>query len=347
MTFLRKEGRYWKIYYYLHGKKYKISTRTSLKTFAEQIKLKVENDLAAQKFGMDPPINSRITLKEFFAESEEYSRINKSPGTAVREKCVYKIFKEFFGENKLLQSIQIREIEEFKNKLSEKYSPAGLNIILRHLSAAFSLAVKFKYLRENPFKEIKKLPVHKKQPIFLSHEQAADLLTFTQDKHIHQYIMLALYTGCRISEICNLTWQNVDLGRGYIRVTGKGDKERTIPIPERLIIYLRGKPKKGKFVMTGSKNIVVTSKQFRKYADLRGLQGFTFHNLRDTYASWLAQAGESIQAIKELLGHSTIQTTMIYAHLSQKTLVNAVRSLDLPEGGTDAGTDNKNLLGSG
>lgn len=329
MTFLRKEGQYWKIYYYLHGKKYKISTRTPSKTLAEQIKIKFVNDLAMQKFNMDPAIYSRITLKNFFAEAEKYSAVNKSIGTGTREKYVYKIFLAFMGDDKPIRNIDVKRIEEYKAWLSEKYTPAGININLRCLSSAFSLAVKYKYITENPFKQVKKIPVAKKQPIFLTKEQAADLLAFTQDKHIHQYIMIALYTGCRISEICNLTWQNVDLEHGHIRVTGKGNKERTIPIPNRLINYLKGKPKKGKYVILGARERTDASGQFRKYARLKDLQGFTFHNLRDTYASWLAQAGESIQVIKELLGHSTIQTTMIYAHLSQKNLVNAVRSLDL------------------
>ena len=341
MTFLRKEGQYWKIYYYLHGKKYKISTRTPSKTLAEQIKIKFVNDLAMQKFNLDPSVNSRMTLKQFFAECEEYSKINKSAGTGTREKFVYKLFKEYFGEETQLKSIDVKRIEDFKAWLSEKHTPVGVNINLRHLSAAFSLAVKYKYIPENPFKQVKKIPVAKKQPIFLTKEQAADLLKTTQGKHIHQFIMIALYTGCRISEICNLTWANVDLEHANIKVTGKGNKERTIPIPGRLVQYLKDKTKKGKYVISGSRERNDASGQFRKYARLRGLESFTFHNLRDTYASWLAQAGESILAIKELLGHTSIQTTMIYAHLSRESLKKAVRSFDLSETGTGVGTDDK------
>jgi integrase len=68
--------------------------------------------------------------------------------------------------------------------------------------------------------------------------------------------------------------------------------------------------------MTGSRLRGEISRQFRGYADQVGLKNFTFHNLRDTYASWLVQKGINLKVIQELLGHDAIQTTMIYAHLA-------------------------------
>ena len=328
MTFIRKEGRYWKIYYYLGGRKRKISTRTQSKTFAEKLKLKFENDLAARKFNLNLVPDSHISLKDFFSEAEEYSRINKSPNTVIREKFVFDLFKKFMGENKPIRTINSKMIEEYKNHLAQNHTNSGININLRHLQAAFSLAQKYGYISENPFKNVQKVPVPKKQPIFLSQVQAGDLLKSTRDHHIHQFIIIALFTGCRISEIANLTWDRVNLKDKYIRVIGKGNKERTIPIPGRLVHYLKTKSREGSYVISGSRSRNDATHEFRIFADKLNLVGFTFHNLRDTYASWLAQAGESILTIKELLGHSTIQTTMVYAHLSQKTLKNAIRSLD-------------------
>ena len=69
-------------------------------------------------------------------------------------------------------------------------------------------------------------------------------------------------------------------------------------------------------------------KSFRKIADKLGLSEFTFHSLRHTYASWLVQRGVGLKEIKELLGHESIKTTEIYAHLSPENLRSAVSVLD-------------------
>jgi integrase len=213
--------------------------------------------------------------------------------------------------------------------LAQDHLASGINTNLRHLSSAFSLGVKLGYLSENVFRKIKPIPEAKKYPVFLTKDQGNKLLDSTRGQHIHQYIMIALFTGCRVSEICNLKWSNVNIEEGYIRVIGKGNKERQIPLPNKLINYLREKPRIGTYVISGSRSNIYVAEEFRKAIANLDLKEFRFHDLRHTYASWLAQAGESIQVIKELLGHSSIQTTMIYAHLSQKTLINAVRSLDL------------------
>lgn len=82
------------------------------------------------------------------------------------------------------------------------------------------------------------------------------------------------------------------------------------------------------FVVTGSRDPKEISRQFRGYADQVGLQRFTFHNLRDTYASWLVQRGVNLKIIQELLGHESIHTTLIYAHLAPDSRFSAVKVID-------------------
>jgi len=77
-----------------------------------------------------------------------------------------------------------------------------------------------------------------------------------------------------------------------------------------------------------SRNPEQLSHRFRIYADRAGLTGFRFHDLRHTYASLLANAGASILEIKELLGHTSIQTTLRYSHLIHSTLRSRVDVLD-------------------
>lgn len=92
--------------------------------------------------------------------------------------------------------------------------------------------------------------------------------------------------------------------------------------------YLSKRKQLSGYVVRGSRDIRTVSRAFRHLADKLGLAGFTFHNLRDTYASWLVQQGVNLKVIQELLGHESIQTTMIYAHLAPDSRFAAAKVID-------------------
>ena len=331
MASIRKEGKFYKIYFYADGKQYKKSLKTTSRKVAEQIKRKIEEEIVRGIFQIeDYTYRSQKSLSEFFDEVEAYSKANnKSDRTIERELGIFKNFKIYFSDI-LIRSITVKKIESYKAYLlnEKKFSPNGINIELRHLSAAFSVAVKFNYIKENPFKKVKKVRVPKKNPIFLTIEEAENLLNMTFNTTLFPSIMISLNTGARVSEICKLRWEDIDLENRIIQLDGKGSKDRTVPIPDVLCNYLSNLERKSDYVITSSRDRKTISNQFRDYADKIGLNKFTFHNLRDTYASWLVQRGVSLKVIQELLGHESIQTTMIYAHLSPDQRFEAVKVLD-------------------
>jgi len=194
------------------------------------------------------------------------------------------------------------------------------------LRSLFSSAVKYKYIISNPFKESSELPTPKKLPAYITKEKADELLNFIRDLNIHTPVMIALYTGARISEICRLEWEDIDLKNKTVILDGKGRKERRVPIPEILRKYLLFIRSDTKYVLYGTRDRREITREFRKYADECDIKQ-TFHNLRDTYASWLVQKGVSLQVVQKLLGHENIRTTMIYAHLAPNNLEDAVSKL--------------------
>jgi len=318
MAFIRKEGKFYKVYFQYSNKKYKRSTKTTSKQIAEDIRKKIENEIAMGLFRIENySIHQQKPLKEFFKEALDYSKTNKAPRTVQREELIYRNFLNYCNDVPL-SNIKVKLIESYKAYLQvEKgFASSGINIELRHLSSAFSLAVKYGYLISNPFKQVNKVQTPKKKPKFLTLKQAEELLSLTKEKSIYQYIFIALNTGARISEVCNLKWKDVDLENHIIHIHGKGSKERTVPIPKQLFEFLKDRDKSEVFVVTGSQNISNVTRNFRKYADRLKFYDITFHNLRDTYASWLVQNGLNIKIIQELLGHDSIQTTLIYAHLA-------------------------------
>jgi integrase len=141
---------------------------------------------------------------------------------------------------------------------------------------------------------------------------------------------IARYTGASNSEVCVLKWCDIDFKERKIKLFGKGAKERIIPIPEILLKFLREKDRKDEFVLPGTRNNSEIWRQFNKYltSEEVDIHDASFHTLRHTYASELAQAGRPLIEIRDLLGHTEIKTTMIYSHLAPENLRDAVSVFD-------------------
>ena len=327
MAFIRKRGRYWYVYWYANGKTHNRSCKTANKNLAEKIRRKVEDELSSKKFQVEN-IDDSISLFDFFDEVLQHRKTNKSKRTYELDTEATKSFKSFTG-NGPLKSIDVRKIEEYKTHLFKSLKASTVNINFRHLRSLFSVGVKYKYIISNPFKESDELPTPKKLPAYITKEKADELLELTRDRKIHTPIMIALYTGARISEVCKMKWGDVDLKDKTVVLDGKGKKERLVPIPDKLARYLdqiKEKDLDPEFVIHGSRDQNTVTRQFRKYANECDIKQ-TFHNLRDTYASWLVQMGVSLQVVQKLLGHESIKTTMIYAHLAPNNLRDAVNKL--------------------
>ena len=142
-------------------------------------------------------------------------------------------------------------------------------------------------------------------------------------------------TGMRVSELAGLVPEGVDIQVGFVRVKGKGDKERVIPIGEvareRLDIYLReGRPRllKGRespylFVNRQGRGLSRQGiwKLIKRYALQAGvLTPITPHTLRHSFATHLLERGADLRFVQVMLGHADIGTTQIYTHLNQEYL---------------------------
>jgi len=146
--------------------------------------------------------------------------------------------------------------------------------------------------------------------------------------------------GLRISELLSLRMEDVFLEDGFIRVIGKGGKERLIPLGGRakkaILDYLeKGRPffEKTKnpllFLSKRGKKISRMGfwKRLRKYVDMAGIKKHvTPHTFRHSFATHLLEGGADLRAVQLMLGHSDISTTQIYTHLSREYLKEIVRS---------------------
>lgn len=149
-------------------------------------------------------------------------------------------------------------------------------------------------------------------------------------------VYLLYATGLRVSELCGLQLGQVDLDAGYLRVKGKGEKERIVPFAQaagqRIQIWLQaGRP--GLKPLTdhlflNPRGLALSRQSFWKTLGQIAIQaGITTHlsphGLRHSFATHLLQAGMSLRSVQMLLGHSDVSTTQIYTHLSPEHLKQA------------------------
>lgn len=151
-------------------------------------------------------------------------------------------------------------------------------------------------------------------------------------------VLVSLMTGLRKSELFNLRWTDIDLTTHVITVRdehAKSGKQRHIPINASLLDVLSAwRPlahPESPYVFAGDSGapIQCMKKSFAAVLKAARIDGFRWHDLRHTFASWLVQAGVDLYVVKELLGHATLEMTQRYAHLAPNNKLRAVTALQL------------------
>lgn len=209
--------------------------------------------------------------------------------------------------------------------------------IVRKISALKSF---YKFLlrkgvvEKNPLVQISSPKVSKSLPVFIREEEAAQmgqtLAIASEDwKGFNARLLVTLfyYTGMRLSELINLKEEQLELSRSQLKVLGKGNKERIIPLHADLIALIKEyiQKKQDQFTSTESYLLLTESgkKLYPRYAwqlvnQVLGaattVQKKSPHVLRHSFATHLLNNGADLNAVKELLGHSSLAATQVYTH---------------------------------
>lgn len=218
------------------------------------------------------------------------------------------------------------------------------------IKSFFKWLTRRKILKENPAIDIETPKIPEREPSYLTQEEYQHLLAVVKFKATPYYCLrdLAIVgtflgTGVRLSELVGLKLENVNLQESQesIRVIGKGNKERTIPLNENVVNalakYFKKRPevessllfisRLGDGLSTGGVYHLI--KRYLKEADIKK-EKVGVHSLRHTFAtSLLNNKNVNIVHIQELLGHKKIETTRRYLHINDLDLRNAVNSLVL------------------
>ena len=160
-------------------------------------------------------------------------------------------------------------------------------------------------------------------------------LAFTD--HVKPLVLLSINTGCRRGELFDLTWENVNLDRRILTVTGataKSRRTRHIPLNREATAVLLGWRAQAEtteglvFVNEAGQRFDRVNFSWRRLLKDAGITGFRWHDMRHHFASRLVMGGVDLNTVRELLGHSDYAMTLRYAHLAPEHKLKAVEVLD-------------------
>lgn len=280
-----------------------------------------------------------ITLQSFFDEYLNFIKITRSKKYAESVDLAFRHMIKYLGDLRL-SKLTTRALEKF---ILDKYSNTqyGAAQFYKTIKASFNKAREWHYLDKNPMHGFKLPKMPRNLPATINETDLDKIVLSSANPHYTPIFIFAFYTGMRLSEIVNLSWQCIDLVNSNIFVKNtqtfqtKNKKERIVPMHPRIYEMLKEFPipvDQTDYVFQTKAGVYVhsdaVSRNFKKTVISLGMnQRIHFHSLRHSFASCLAQRGVSLIVLKELLGHEDISTTMIYSHIQKENLDSAVKLL--------------------
>jgi integrase len=232
------------------------------------------------------------------------------------------------------------EIERVLSSVGKDRAAATVNRKRSFIARIFSQAIEDDLADKNPAIKVRRLKENNARSRFFSPDEEARVLAAMPDAEARALVTLALHTGLRRAEQWRLKWSDIGLdGRSLRVMQAKSGEGRWVPVNRtaREALDALYSLREGDAVCRGTASGLVRRRWARALVRA-GVGDFRWHDLRHTFASKLAIAGTPIHTIQRLLGHSTIEMTMRYAHLSPGHLADAVAVLD--RNGTEMGTEN-------
>lgn len=340
------DGKSWRWRFTYKGERYSGSAPAGANT--------KKNALAIEKHTLDrlvarENIGIKPTLTAFSVMYLEHQKVNTKPLTyRTHEGAIRLHLLPTLGKMKI-DEIGTLEIDQLAAEWTDA-APPTRNLRLRVLKRMLSLAVEWEMLAKTPkFRRVSAMTTE--APRFLTDAESY-ALAGAADGEWKPMVVVALRTGMRVGELRGLYWTDIDFARGRIVIARtsagipgmpptkpKGGKSRVVPLTPDAKAALESIERTGKSVWPGDFDgrgrppsvYHEAIKRAVKASSIERGEEVAWHTLRHTFASQLAIRGTSLRVIQELLGHSTITLTEIYAHLLPgATHHAAVAALDTP-----------------
>jgi integrase/recombinase XerD len=320
---------YW-LKFQLNGKRIQRSSRTTDKSLALRILAKTLEDARSQldlgylEKGLEEAVRDFTTVHLALLQ----------PRTRENYQGHLRALQTFLGDIKVSQIRKSHIAGFIAHQRRNGLKPATIRRYLATLSSLLTFSERSGWLVHNPLSRFDKraLPESAPRTRFLTRDEYRRLLKFC-NRSLRPIVEIAVETGMRRGEILTLKLDQVDLDRREIRLTvTKTKKPRVIPLSDRAVSILAAiaSERSQGYVFinpTTSKPYQSVKKAFGSACRKAGITNFRFHDLRHTFASWSVQGGADLYRLSRILGHSNLQMTTRYAHLSTQALHDLVRDL--------------------
>ena len=263
------------------------------------------------------------------------------------ENDINKLSNFLLDKNKSISPIKVSPdiIKEFIYSISNSINPTSQSRIISGLRSFFEYLIFEKYIKTNPLSLIESPRISRKLPDTLTIKEIDLLISninmSTNEGERNIAIIETLYgCGLRVSELISLKISDLFFSEGFIKVTGKGNKQRLVPISDlnkRVIKSYMDNSRKKLKIEEKSKDILFLNrrgkklsramiftiiKRLAKLSDIK--KNISPHTFRHSFATHLLKNGADLKTIQQLLGHQSITTTEIYMHIDNKMLVKAI-----------------------
>ena len=286
-------------------------------------------------------------MEKYIEQFKYYLKLERgvSENTIINYLYDLEKFEQFIGFELTLNEIQDQHIRAFIHFISDFLAPTSQARILASVNHFFSFLVLQNVVEINPVTFIELPKQTRKLPVVLSVEEIDLMLEVinlkTPEGIRNDAIIETIYScGLRVSELIDLKLSELYFEEGFIRVFGKGSKQRFVPISDsaiKKIMLYKDSVRSGLKIKTDSEDILFLNRRggkltramiFTIIKNLVALSGIkknvSPHTLRHSFATHLLENGADLRSIQAMLGHESITTTEIYMHLDRNKLKDEV-----------------------
>ena len=263
-----------------------------------------------------------------------------SKNTLAAYRSDLKIFNKWLAGKSFI-AINSKNIQDyFSARQKNNIGSSTQARILTCLHSFYQYLLANQLIKNDPTEKFSHPKLEKKLPVFLNIQEVEKLLEAPSDSSLfgqRDRAMLELLYSCglRVSELINLSYHNINLKEEFIRIHGKGNKERVLPMGEMAIDYLiqyetNTRPvllKNGQSdsYFLSNRGRAMSRQNFfyiiKAYANLVGIdKPLSPHSLRHAFATHLVQKGADLRSVQLMLGHSDISSTQLYTHIQNAQL---------------------------
>ncbi len=288
-------------------------------------------------------MNWEITIKEF----KSYLKLEKSLSKNSIDAYLHDIiqFTNFLSYSKLSilpDEVDLLLLEKFIGWVNELgIHPRSQARMISGIKAFYRFLILSEYMDIDPTALLEAPRLGRKLPTFLNIEEIDELLAAidlsTNEGHRNKAMLETLYScGLRVTELVELKISSLYFNELFIKVIGKGNKERLVPVSKKAIHEIKHyfeKTRNHQKIQKGHENFVFLNRRGRKlsrimiFTIIKGLakainlnKNISPHTFRHSFATHLVEGGADLRAVQEMLGHESIITTEIYTHLDRAYL---------------------------